>query len=159
MSAAPSAPPREAGDYTAWQTEMERSLKRLRNLSDLVADPRDPAVGQSPRQEVYRKHKARLYWYEGTRQHETPILFVPNLGISRPYIFDLMPKASFIEHMVEQGFSFYLLDWGVFGPEDDHLTFTDCARARCPGWPRSSWSTRTRRRARSSATAWARRWP
>ena len=47
---------------------------------------------------------------------------MPNLGISRPYIFDLMHKGSFIEHMTQQGFDFYLVDWGVFGPEDNDLT-------------------------------------
>ena len=50
------------------------------------------------------------------------MLFVPNLGISRPYIFDLLPGGSFIEHMTREGFDFYLLDWGVFGPEDNDLT-------------------------------------
>jgi polyhydroxyalkanoate synthase len=36
-----------------------------------------------------------------------------------------MPKGSFIEHMTQQGFDMYLLDWGVFGPEDNDLTFED----------------------------------
>ena len=28
--------------------------------------------------------------------------------------------------MTREGFDFYLLDWGVFGPEDNDLTFEDC---------------------------------
>ncbi len=122
----------EANPYAAWQTELERTTQRIHNLTELVAESNQPTLAQSPRQEVYRKHKARLYYYEGRRKHETPILFVPNLGISRPTVFDLMPGASFIEYMVGQGFGFYLLDWGVFGPEDDHLTFTDCAMRTLP---------------------------
>ena len=118
--------------YAAWNSEMDRSVQRLHNLAELVSGSNEPVVGQSPRQEVYRKHKARLFHYEGTRKYETPILFVPNFGISRPYIFDLLPKCSFIEYLVQEGFSFYLLDWGVFGPEDDHLTFTDCATRILP---------------------------
>lgn len=123
---------RGADQHEAWRTELERGFKRFRNLSDVMAGSAEPAVGQTPREEVYRKHKARLYHYQGSRKYDTPILFVPNLGISRPYIFDLMPKASLVEHMVGEGFSFYLLDWGVFGPEDDHLTFTDCATRILP---------------------------
>src|SRR3990172_11372780 len=34
----------------------------------------------------------------------------------------LMHKGSFIEHMTQLGFDFYLVDWGVFGPEDNDLT-------------------------------------
>lgn len=122
----------ESGQYAAWKAEMDRSVQRVQNITELVSGSSEPEVGQSPRHEVYRKHKARLYYYEGRHTHETPVLFVPNLGISRPYIFDLMPKASFIEYMCERGFPFYLLDWGVFGPEDDHLTFTDCANRILP---------------------------
>jgi polyhydroxyalkanoate synthase len=54
------------------------------------------------------------------------VLFVPNLGISRPYIFDLLAGGSFVEHMTREGFDFYLLDWGVFGPEDNGLTLEEC---------------------------------
>ncbi len=123
------------GDGTArsgWETEIERTVRRVRNIGELVAESNEPLVAQSPRQEVYRKHKARLYRYDGPVRHGTPVLFVPNLGISRPTVFDLLPRASFIEYMVEQGFPFYLLDWGVFGPEDDHLTFADCATRILP---------------------------
>ena len=70
--------------------------------------------------------KARLYRYESRRAHDTPVLFVPNLGISRPYIFDLMPGASFVEHMTGQGFDFYLLDWGAFGSADVDPSAADC---------------------------------
>jgi polyhydroxyalkanoate synthase len=79
---------------------------------------------------------ARLFRYEGRRSHETPVLFVPNLGISRPYIFDLLPGASFVEHMTQQGFDFYLLDWGAFGP-DDELTLEECVTSILPSMARA----------------------
>ena len=123
---------RGSDTQNVWETEMDRHLRRLHNISELAAAPKDPPIGQSPRVEVYRKHKARLYSYAGPRTYDTPVLFVPNLGISRPTIFDLRPKASFIEYMCQQGLPFYLLDWGVFGPEDDHLTFEDCATRILP---------------------------
>jgi polyhydroxyalkanoate synthase subunit PhaC len=109
-----------------WQEELDRQARRFRNLGDMLFNPTEPKTGPTPRQEVYRRNKSRLYRYESRRRHRTPLLFVPNLGISRPYIFDLLPNGSFIEHMTREGFDFYLLDWGVFGPEDNDLTFEDC---------------------------------
>src|ERR1043166_6967165 len=97
-----------------WNQEVDRNLKRMQNFTSLVMDRTEPEVGCTPRQEIYRKNKSRLFYYGSGKsgRYRTPILFVPNLGISRPYIFDLQPKASFVEYMTEQGFDFYLLDWG-----------------------------------------------
>jgi len=114
-----------------WQEELSRNFLRMKNFAALLTT-QEPAVGLSPRAEISRKQKARLYRYESPRKHRTPLLFVPNLGISRPYIFDLLPGGSFVEHMTREGFDFYLLDWGVFGPEDDHLTVADCVTRLLP---------------------------
>jgi polyhydroxyalkanoate synthase len=115
-----------------WQEELDRNVRRLRNFAQMVGNPTEPRVGATPRQEVYRKNKSRLYRYESRRTHRTPVLFVPNLGISRPYIFDLLPRGSFVEHMTQEGFDFYLLDWGVFGPEDNGLTLEACVTKILP---------------------------
>ena len=109
-----------------WQEEIERQVRRAQNLSEMMLSPTEPKVGCTPREEIYRTNKSRLYRYQSSREHATPVLFVPNLGISRPYIFDLLPGGSFVEHMTGKGFDFYLLDWGVFGPEDNGLTFEEC---------------------------------
>jgi len=114
-----------------WQQELDRNVRRLANLARLTTAP-EPRTGQTPRQEVYKRNKSRLYRYASSRRLRTPVLFVPNLGISRPYIFDLLPGGSFVEHMTREGFDFYLLDWGVFGPEDDGLTFEDCVAKILP---------------------------
>src|SRR3989454_12095829 len=105
-----------------WQEELRRNALRMKHFSEMIMNPKEPKIGPTPREELYRKNKSRLYRYESKRTVKTPLLFVPNLGISRPYIFDLMRKGSFIEHMTAEGFDFYLVDWGVFGPEDNDLT-------------------------------------
>jgi polyhydroxyalkanoate synthase len=115
-----------------WQEELERQSRRLQNLMKLMTAPVEPRTGPTPRQQIYKKNKSRLYRYESSRRYGTPLLFVPNLGISRPYIFDLLPGGSFIEHMTRHGFDFYLLDWGVFGPEDNGLTLEDCVTKILP---------------------------
>ncbi|MEK7838670.1 MAG: hypothetical protein AAB328_11900, partial [candidate division NC10 bacterium] len=120
------------GARARWQHEVERTLLRMKHFAEMVMNPQEPVVGPTPRQEIYRKNKSRLYRYESRRKYRTPLLFVPNLGISRPYIFDLLPGGSFIEHMTREGFDFYLLDWGVFGPEDNRLTLEDCVTRILP---------------------------
>jgi polyhydroxyalkanoate synthase subunit PhaC len=97
---------------TQWQAELDRQVRRMRNAADMASSFRTPKLGQAPRRESFTTGTARLYRYESPRTQGTPVLFVPNVGISRPYIFDLLPGASFIEHMTQQGFDFYLLDWG-----------------------------------------------
>jgi polyhydroxyalkanoate synthase len=115
-----------------WQEEIDRNVRRLQHLGDMVTRPSEPRVGQTPREEVYKRNKSRLYRYQSPRRYGTPVLFVPNLGISRPYIFDLLPGGSFVEHMTREGFDFYLLDWGVFGPEDNGLTLEECVTRILP---------------------------
>jgi len=126
---APSAPPEW---IERMQEEMRRNLLRMKHFSEMIVNPREPEVGPTPREEIYRKNKSRLWRYASSRTAGTPLLFVPNLGISRPYIFDLMHKGSFIEYMTQQGFDFYLLDWGVFGPEDNDLTLEDAVTKIMP---------------------------
>ncbi len=115
-----------------WEEELDRNVRRVKNFAEMVGNPTEPKVGPTPREEVYRRNKSRLYRYQSRRTHRTPVLFVPNLGISRPYIFDLLPRGSFVEHMTSEGFDFYLLDWGVFGPEDNRLTLEACVTQILP---------------------------
>ena len=112
--------------------EANRNLLRMKHFGEMVMNPKEPKVGPTPRQEIFRTNKSRLWRYESRRTIRTPLFFVPNLGISRPYIFDLMPKGSFIEHMTQQGFDFYLVDWGVFGEEDNGLTVEDAVTKILP---------------------------
>ncbi|MBI2461491.1 MAG: alpha/beta fold hydrolase [Candidatus Rokubacteria bacterium] len=123
---------RETDAFRHLQEEWTRQILRGTRAMELILNPAEPKVGQTPRVEVYRKGKARLCRYQSSRKHPVPVLMVPNLGISRPYIFDLQPGASFIEYMTREGFDFYLLDWGVFGEEDNGLTVDDCVTRILP---------------------------
>ncbi|HUG38448.1 MAG TPA: alpha/beta fold hydrolase [Candidatus Limnocylindrales bacterium] len=115
-----------------WQEEVSRNFLRMKNFGEMVMNPQEPRLGPTPRELVYKKNKSRLYRYQSKRTHRTPLLFVPNLGISRPYIFDLLPRGSFVEFMTQQGFDFYLVDWGVFGPEDNGLTVEEVTTRLLP---------------------------
>lgn len=81
-------------------------------------------TGQTPKEVVWTKNKARLYRYLPTagKRFPVPILLVYAL-INRPYVLDLIPGNSFVEYLVGQGFDVYLLDWGIPGDEDSALAF------------------------------------
>lgn len=85
-------------------------------------------VGQTPRECVWTLNKAKLYRYLPTKpvtdKKKTPLLLVFAL-MSRAYILDLRPGASFVEYMANKGYDVYLLDWGEPGHEDRNLKFDD----------------------------------
>ncbi|WP_322817310.1 alpha/beta fold hydrolase [Tepidiforma sp.] len=113
--------------------ESDSELLRLaQGLRDALGAP--AAVAQSHRVIVGFRGKARLYYYppaEGPRLR-TPLVLFPYLGISRPYIFDLRPGESFAEFLSAEGIPFYLVDWGVFGPEDRDLGLDDIVADMIP---------------------------
>jgi len=116
------------------QEETIKNVQRLSKGMDLIYRPKELQLGRTPKELIHKRNKSALYRYghASGRRHAIPILMVPNLGISRPYIFDLYPGSSFVEHMVQQGFDFYLLDWGVFGDEDNGLTVDECVTRILP---------------------------
>ncbi len=102
--------------------ESDSELLRLaQGLRDAFGAP--APVAQSRRVLVGFRGKARLFYYPPRDEPSirTPLVLFPYLGISRPYIFDLRPGESFAEFLAGEGIPFYLVDWGVFGPEDRDL--------------------------------------
>lgn len=90
----------------------------------MLAEGARAETGQTPKEVIWSRNKARLYHYLPvvTQQLPVPILLVYAL-INRPYILDLMPGNSFVEYLVGEGFQVYLLDWGIPGDEDAALSF------------------------------------
>ncbi len=122
----------QAEAFRGLTEEWLRNLRRTAKAFELMTDSAEPQLGLSPKREVYRRNKARLYRYDSARTRRVPVLFVPNLGISRPTVFDLRPGSSFVEYMCGQGFDFFLLDWGVYGEEDNGLTVDACVTGLLP---------------------------
>lgn len=73
-----------------------------------------PAVGQTPKDVVWRHGRSELWRFRGDDTHGSrpPLLIVFSL-FSRSYIMDLRPGNSFVERLLAAGFDVYLLDWGV----------------------------------------------
>lgn len=101
-------------------------MNRFMNLARHVARGRPP-VGSTPADVVHRENKWKLLRYRSERVlHDTPILLVPSL-INRHYVLDLLPGKSFTEHLVQQGFDVFCIDWGTPQDEDRYLSFDDIA--------------------------------
>jgi polyhydroxyalkanoate synthase len=106
------------------EVPFEEALKKYRTGMQIILEGAKADTGQTPKEVVWTKNKARLYHYEPTAQDEypVPILLVYAL-INRPYVLDLMPGNSLVEFLVGKGFDVYMLDWGVPGDEDKALCF------------------------------------
>lgn len=90
----------------------------------LIAHGAQVETGLTPQEVVWQRNKARLYHYEPNREKKylVPILIV-YAPILRPYILDLVPSNSFVEHLSSEDFDVFWLDWGNAGSEDKHISF------------------------------------
>lgn len=90
---------------------------------DLLMDPRQVRVGQTPSETIYSEDSLRLLHYhrETPSRHQTPILIVYAL-VNRPYILDLIPGRSVVEILLAAGLDIYLIDWGTPGSADQWTT-------------------------------------
>ncbi len=106
--------------------DLEVTLKKYEAGMQIILEGARAETGQTPKEVIWTRNKARLYRYAPYKEkrYPVPLLLVYAL-INRPYVLDLLPGNSLIEYLVEQGFDVYLLDWGVPGDEDRHLTFDD----------------------------------
>jgi len=100
--------------------------ERLTNLPKVFEAARRARVGATPTEVVFRHDKVRLLHYlnRAERRFRTPLVFVFAL-VNRPYILDLRPGKSVVQHFVEAGFDTYNLDWGVPSANDRRLRLED----------------------------------
>src|SRR6266568_8749457 len=105
-------------------SDLESAFKKYRTGMQIILEGARAETGQTPKEVIWTKNKAKLYHYEPSveKQFPIPILLVYAL-INRPYILDLMPHNSLVEYLVGQGFDVYMLDWGIPGDEDKNLSF------------------------------------
>lgn len=102
--------------------EFSKGMRRSWNLTRHVLGIDKAEVGQTPRDAVWSSGKAVLYRYRNENYRNgdmvgEPLLLVMSL-VSRSFILDLQPGNSFVEHLLEEGFDVFLLDWGVPDEEE-----------------------------------------
>jgi polyhydroxyalkanoate synthase len=106
--------------------DLEKAFDKYRGGMQIILEGARAETGQTPKEVIWTRNKAKLYHYEPTvkKRYTTPLLMVYAL-INRPYVLDLMPGNSLVEFLVGKGFDVYMLDWGIPGDEDKDLTFDD----------------------------------
>jgi polyhydroxyalkanoate synthase subunit PhaC len=102
------------------------AFKKYRTGMQIILEGAKADTGQTPKEVIWTKNKAKLYRYEPLieKRFPVPILIIYAL-INRPYVLDLLPGNSFVEYMVKHGFDVFMLDWGTPGDEDKKLSFED----------------------------------
>jgi polyhydroxyalkanoate synthase subunit PhaC len=116
--------------WARWQNafamETLRNMDRITRLPLLWHKAQRVRKGATRSEVVYEEDRVRLLHYvkKEPAQHPTPLIFVFAL-VNRPYILDLKPGRSVVEHFVKAGFDTYLIDWGAPTPADRHLTLDD----------------------------------
>jgi polyhydroxyalkanoate synthase len=112
--------------FEKMRQELERTWKRTEAAVNFALKPQTAQVGQSPKEVIWSKNKAKLYRYhaQGEIKHAVPILLVCAL-INRSYILDLTPGNSFVEFLVSEGYDVYAIDWGTPGEEDAGMRLED----------------------------------
>ncbi|MEJ2591234.1 MAG: alpha/beta fold hydrolase, partial [Candidatus Thiodiazotropha sp.] len=84
-------------------------------------------TGVTPKVEVYREDKLRLYRYESPAdvvKNRVPTLIVYAL-VNRPYMTDLQENRSTVRNLLAAGQDIYLVDWGYPDEADRALTMDD----------------------------------
>jgi polyhydroxyalkanoate synthase subunit PhaC len=108
------------------QSDFENAIKKYRTGMQIILEGAKADTGQTPKEVIWTKNKAKLYHYEPKveKRSPVPILMIYAL-INRPYVLDLMPGNSLVEYLVGKGFDVFMLDWGTPGDEDKKLSFED----------------------------------
>ena len=104
--------------------DIQNNIEKYKAGMQIIFEGARAETGQTPKEIIWTKNKAKLYHYEPSieKRFPVPILLVYAL-INRPYVLDLIPGNSLVEHLVNNGFDVFMLDWGIPGDEDSNLTF------------------------------------
>jgi polyhydroxyalkanoate synthase subunit PhaC len=114
------------------RSEVERNAIRARNGIRVVTSSGGPAVGQSPKDVVWRRGRCELWRYRNESVRWAPPLFIVFSLVSRSYVLDLTPGNSFVEHLTDAGFDVFLLDWGVPDERDADNVLEDYVAGYLP---------------------------
>ncbi|MGE5609098.1 MAG: class III poly(R)-hydroxyalkanoic acid synthase subunit PhaC [Bacillota bacterium] len=120
-----------SGDiWTRWMYDMvdegAAHMRRMARLPFLWEQAQRVKKGATPSEVVYEEDRLKLLRYVSDTpvRYKTPLIFVFAL-VNRPYILDLKPGKSVVNHFVSGGFDTYLVDWGVPTQADRHLKLDD----------------------------------
>jgi len=114
------------------QRDVQRAVLRGRNGLRYAAGTSRPKVGRTPKDVVWRRHKAQLWRYRNDDvRHAPPVVIVHSL-VSRSYVLDLYPGNSAIAFLLRSGLDVLLLDWEAPDEADAENTLETYAAGLVP---------------------------
>ncbi|MEN9780512.1 MAG: hypothetical protein RL014_1660 [Pseudomonadota bacterium] len=121
-----------AAALTRLPNPVQRTLERMGLPAADLADLTGP-LGATPRDTIYAQGTLKLHHFrpQCDSVYRVPVLIVTSL-VNQPYILDLVPGQSMVEHLLKQGFDVYMLEWGRPRKEHQHLTLEDHVLDRLP---------------------------
>jgi polyhydroxyalkanoate synthase len=108
-------------------------LRKYATGTHLLLEEIGVETGATGREVIWTKNKARLFRYLRSEERPGKVLGmrrpVPVLltygFVLKPYVLDLVPGNSLVEHLVGEGFDVYMLDLGVSDAQDAGLSLGD----------------------------------
>ena len=121
-----------AAALTRLPNPVQRTLERMGLPAADLADLTGP-LGATPRDTIYAQGTLKLHHFrpQCDSVYRVPVLIVTSL-VNQPYILDLVPGQSMVEHLLKQGFDVYTIEWGRPRKEHQHLTLEDHVLDRLP---------------------------
>lgn len=118
----------------------DRALLRFVNGLSRLLDGRQPLVGKTPKDVVFKEGKLEVWryrtpkepaialgteeWVVSNKPVRVPLLIIPPLMV-RPYVYDLRPGHSLVEFFAASGFDTFLVDFGEPDQSDAHVRLDD----------------------------------
>lgn len=90
-------------------------------------------LGMTPKETIFAQGTLKLQHFKPLADsvYRVPVLIVTSL-VNQPYILDLVPGQSMVEHLLRQGFDVYMIEWGRPRREHAGLTLEDHVLERLP---------------------------
>ena len=111
---------------------LQRSLAAAGLPTEAFADMAGP-LGVTPKETIHAQGTLKLHHYQplAASVYRVPVLIVTSL-VNQPYILDLVPGQSMVEHLLRQGYDVYMIEWGRPRREHAALTLEDHVLDRLP---------------------------
>jgi polyhydroxyalkanoate synthase len=119
-------------DAVAARKNLTRALHRLGFGMERITAPITD-LGVTPKETIFAHQTLRLTHYQPQTEevYRVPLLIVTSL-VNQPYILDLAPGQSMVEHLLKAGFDLYMIEWGRPRREHAHLRLEDYVLERLP---------------------------